>query len=396
MRGRERLGGRHSRGPHPDSTHNPSTEEEEEEDEEYLCNQIHNEIPNVRSLGIDKFSNNDKDNDWVIWANQFEQAVNRAHNPHSRLGHYNYCLKWLPGCLKPDAYAIWQRQKHAKTSWPKLKKDLTEAFEDPFIREQWKSDPYCFKWDPKTMSLQTYCAKVQRYVDTFQSELANSPEALKEAYYLRFLHGLDDDYQEYIRLSKGRRKMDINVALEMCITFQSVLKMREKKGKTETKNEVGASVTWQDQTVSSRVTKNEIDIKRMDSKLDQILKNQTASSKGQATDTNTSGNPGSSPHPAKSKGSYDDRRKDRMNRFFNRRGNWGAKPFRKDKKPDTQPAAASEEAGALETEPESGGEADDTLAMYDDFMAAKEYDNFDEFCGMLDAKRQQELAARGN
>ena len=393
-RGRGRLRGpraqlrrRHIDSTPGDSTCTPSTDED---DDEYLANQTYREIANVRSLGIDKFSHNDKDNDWVIWANQFEDAVNRSHNPHSRRRHKRYCLRWLPSCLKPDAYAIWRRHSQLKTDWDALKEALTEAYEDPLIREQWKSSLDAYKWDKKNVSLHTYCAKVQRYVDTFDTNLKDCPAAKQEAYYLRFFHGLDAEYQQFLRLNIPKDRKDINLALDLCIRFQSSEKMGKK-----TESETVAAVSWEDQTVSSRITKNEVDIKRMDGKLDKILKNQEAASNKVSHDTRAKGKLPPSPHPAKIRSNSADRRQDRMNRFFKNRGmsrgGRGRGAFHAKGKPITQTKTETEEGLGLETDVELAdeeGDADDTIAIYEQFCAGKAYEEFEDFTTQLDEARK--------
>ena len=149
----------------------PSTDDS---DEEYQANQELREIKNVKSLHIEKFSNENKDMDFVVWVNQFEEAVLRAHNPHSRRRHMKYCLRWFPNCLHPCAYSIWHRATNRKSDWEALKIELTEAYEDPTIREEWSSNFKAYMWDQENVSLQTYYSKVQQYVDTFDTHLANT------------------------------------------------------------------------------------------------------------------------------------------------------------------------------------------------------------------------------
>ena len=67
----------YSRGGHD---RDPSTDDD---DPDYKTNREQCEIKNVRTLGIEKFSNTDKDTDFIIWLHQFKDAVNGAHSPHA-------------------------------------------------------------------------------------------------------------------------------------------------------------------------------------------------------------------------------------------------------------------------------------------------------------------------
>ena len=74
-----------------------------------------------------------------------------------------------------------------------------------------------FMWDEGKMSLQAYCARVKRYVDTFDTELAHAPEARKVQYYIRFVSGLPDDYIEQTKMSTSTKNTDVDKALDICI-----------------------------------------------------------------------------------------------------------------------------------------------------------------------------------
>ena len=73
---------------------------------------------------------------------------------------------------------------HLKTNWELLKVELTEAFEDPTMREEWRSNFKAYKWDEENTSLQTYCANVQRYVDAYDTHLTKTPVAQQQQYYI--------------------------------------------------------------------------------------------------------------------------------------------------------------------------------------------------------------------
>ena len=80
-----------------------------------------------------------------------------------------------------------------------------------------------YVWNEAETSLQAYCAKVQRFVDTFDNDIAETPAAKAGQYYVRFVNGLPDDYIEAVKMS---RKTTIEKALEICLCFQSVKESR--------------------------------------------------------------------------------------------------------------------------------------------------------------------------
>ena len=171
-----------------------------------------------KSLPIKQFNPEDKNLDFDIWISQFEDAVNRGHNPHSKRRHHNYCLRWLPSYLNPDAYVVMKRCKN-RGNWEELKKELQAEYEDPTIRVEWRSNLKAYVWDENEESLTTYCSKVKRYVDTFDSDLAGVPEAKRNQYYIRFLSGLPDDYQKQIKMGTSSRKQNVDRALDVCLRY---------------------------------------------------------------------------------------------------------------------------------------------------------------------------------
>ena len=179
-----------------------------------------------KSLPIKDFSPSNKEQDFALWILQYENAVNRSTNPHSKRRHHKYCMQYLPNTLETDAFAIWQRAENATTNWEALKAELITAFEDPTIRAEWKTNMKAFMWDEDNMSLQAYSACVKRYVDTFDNEFATTPAAKKAQYYIRFVNGLPDDYIEQTKMVIRSNNMD--KAMDICICFQSIKKARAK------------------------------------------------------------------------------------------------------------------------------------------------------------------------
>ena len=70
-----------------------------------------------KSLPIKTFSMASKEQDFDLWIKQFEDAIFRSMNPHSRGRHYTLCKEWLSGSLETDAYDIWQGSVNRKGNW---------------------------------------------------------------------------------------------------------------------------------------------------------------------------------------------------------------------------------------------------------------------------------------
>ena len=237
-----------------------STEAEDENDG-YAVNRERRETT-CKSIPLRSFSLANKDQEFPIWIEQFEDAVNRGHNPHSLRRHHNYCLQWLPGSLETDAYAIWKECHNARNNWVELKKELEEKFEDPAIRKEWRSNPKALMWNEHGETLQSFLAKVKRKVNTYDSDIAKTEEARAALYTTRFTNGMPDDYINHLNLNMPTKKQKVEKALEICVRFQAY-----KKGNSQSKSEVGASVAFQDPTMPSRVTKTEMDIIRLGNRL---------------------------------------------------------------------------------------------------------------------------------
>ena len=263
---RSRLGGS-SRSSHGGRSKTDAVTTEDD-DPEYEENRKSRELRDCRKINILPFSPSDKDQDFVIWIDQFQEAVKQQTNPHSQKRHWKQCLKWLPLSLKPDAYAIWSRSAYNRSNWPSLRTDLEESFEDREVRTNWHADMKAFQWDER-MSLRDYRAKVERLVDTFDKEMASMPAIKKIQYYTRFVNGLPEDYREFLGLNLPSKCADIEKALEASERYQSTKKRRQEKSG---KSEIGASANFGDPTVSARVAQNENELKRMQEEIRKMKK----------------------------------------------------------------------------------------------------------------------------
>ena len=292
----------------------PSTEDESDE---YAYNRGRPEIKNCKKIEICLFSPDNKELDFAIWVNQFEGAVNRCLNPHSRRRHHQACLIWLPSVLKADAYSIWSRAEHKTTIWASLRAELETAFEDGSVRTEWKTNLKAYTWDEENQTLHSYCAKVKSLVDNFETEMSDCPAARKAQYFLRFVNGLPEDYLEYIRLGLPPKCKDVDKARDVCMQFQAVKKLRVKN-----KAEVGASVSFQDPTVPSRITKNETDIVRLLNEIKHLR--EKPSDQAQTHQQGSTSSAGRSPYrqPNSASGPREQsnpRMEERINRFRNNR-----------------------------------------------------------------------------
>ena len=164
--------------------------------------------------------------------------------------------------LQTEAYAIWEKTEHRSTDWEKLKAELELTFEDPTMRTEWRNNLKAHKWDEYNVPLKSYCAKVKRNVDTFDSKIAECPKALKAQYYLRFFSDLPEDYQDQATLNLTAGYQDIDKAMEVCLRFQSF-----KKNQKEV---VTAAVMTDHPSISSRVNTNKMELACMKDQLKKL------------------------------------------------------------------------------------------------------------------------------
>ena len=119
-----------------------------------------------------------------------------------------------------------------------------------------------YLWEEGKVSLQSYAAKVKRYVDKYEVEMAGCDAAVKYQYYLRFVNGLPEDYAEQVGMSMPSNCHDLNKALDVCVRWQAI-KKKKNCGKTETV----AAVTFDDPSMPARVTQNATGIIRLKNEL---------------------------------------------------------------------------------------------------------------------------------
>ena len=399
--------------------------DEDDPDDGYAVNREKLEM-NCKNLTIKEFDAQDKSQDFTIWVEQLEQAVDKGHNPHSKRRHHRYCLKWLPNCLNSEAYSTWKTYKHV-TDWEKLKQVLAEKFEDPTVKAAWKTNMRAYTWDEHKVPLLTYSLKVKRFVDKYEPEMKGQEDILKGQYYIRFVCGLPEDYSNQVKMALSAKAADIDKAFDICSRYQLI-----KKGSPENKvDSVGASVAFQDPSAPSRITQNETEIVKTNNKLESVEKDikeirrllstptrQSKDSDYRSRQRHDSGSrtrreydsdsrtrnaghtPYSDSHRSKSGQRSEDRTTDRLQKFSNwyrNKNSRGGKSFSRGRSPyerrdqnkdgpkhDKYQAqgAAEEQGAALQTDYETEDEESNvTLQMYEEHKAQED---FLAFCALKD------------
>ena len=151
--------------------------------------------------------------------------------------------------------------KH-KNEWEKLKQELEDAFEDPEIRQNWKTNLAAYRWDG-VQPLHVFKGNIIRLVCKYDSDLKVSPKALESAYYSRFHAGLPEDYQGFIEQQLYDDKQTIEHAVRSAQRFQAC--KRKQKGKQS--KEVSAAVTFEND-FHGRLRALEQGIERINAHLD--------------------------------------------------------------------------------------------------------------------------------
>ena len=383
-----------------------SEEDTGDEGDGYERNRERKERPgaSVKHLNLEKFSCSNKAQDFPVWVRQYQDSIRRNFNPHSKRRHFLYCLEWFPALLDTEAYAIWEKAENRDKDWEKLKDELELTYEDPAMRTEWKNNLKAYVWDEHNVSLQTYSAKVKRYVDTFETDMSDCPKALRGQYYLRFFNGLPEDYQGQVTLSLTAKNQDIDKAMEVCLRFQSFKKNKGKK-------EEAAGVTFQEATVPARVASNEAELARVKNQLRKMEQKQSTQSTTPDSPATVPPNQYAGHSPFYPNGRYNQQKdQDRMKRFLaNRRMRGGRGNFQRRRYDNTQtqqsqsstpstptpqqPAvteqhASVEEGLGLQTDVESDEEwADETLGLYGQFLLEEQLAGLAEFGRIKDASK---------
>lgn len=197
--------------------------------------------------GISQFKFGETSANWTSWIEQFKNTVRGHLAPRDKAELHKLSLRLLPAYLNPLAHDVYTNCKH-KNDWKKLVAELEEAFEDPEIKQNWKTDLRAYKWDGST-PLHVYKGNIMRYVNKYDTELRVSEEALKVSYYTRFVAGLPEDYRDFIDQQLYEGKHSIDRALRSAQKFRSV---KSRKQEREAK-EVSAGVTFESTNAHERL-----------------------------------------------------------------------------------------------------------------------------------------------
>ena len=155
----------------------------------------------------------------------------------------------------------------SKNDWVKLRSELEDKFDDPVIRENWKTDNEAYMWDPETVPLQTYYSNVLRLCDKYDTEIRTCQPARVKGYYNRFCNGLPEKYKDHVILSMGATKdKTIERAYDIAGAYHLNKKRKDrKKGAVDVAGAVGT-----DSSHSDRVSAHDRDLAELKVKLDQV------------------------------------------------------------------------------------------------------------------------------
>ena len=173
-------------------------------------------------IPIDKFKYGTPGADWSQWSLLFVQAVQAATNAKGRDRLEQLCLLWIPLKLNEEAQPIYDKTEHKEKSWPLLRAELEEAFEDPRIKRQWARNRDAYK-KPANMSLQVYRANIIGYVNKYSPALATDPKAHALELYNRFVDGLEVDWRDYIEESIPWGKECLDKAFSQALKYEARL-----------------------------------------------------------------------------------------------------------------------------------------------------------------------------
>ena len=136
---------------------------------------------------------NSRKDDFVEWAELFENAVFLSTNTRDAANLALLCRKWLP--LKLDQEARAALKQAISRDWNGLKTEMVGLLIDPQEKAQWQARKSSIKWDGKE-TMHQLAARVKRAVDKFERDM---PQAFKDReYYLRFKDAFESKIRKAI------------------------------------------------------------------------------------------------------------------------------------------------------------------------------------------------------
>ena len=133
---------------------------------------------------------------------------------------------WIPLKLNDEAQPIYARCEQKNKSWPLLREELAEAFEDVRMRRQWNRNKDAYQ-KPADMSLQVYRANVIGLVNKYSPGLTAHEDLYADELYVRFIAGLEDDWREYIEEAIPYTEETLENAYSFALKYEA--KLAQKK-----------------------------------------------------------------------------------------------------------------------------------------------------------------------
>ena len=178
-------------------------------------------------IPIEKFSYGTANANWIDWASRFEKAVQVATNAHGRDRLEEICLLWISLKLNDEAQPIYAKCEHKDKSWPLLKAELGELFEDPKVQRLWARNMDAYK-KPAEMSLQVYRANIIGLVHKYSPILIHDKKAYNQELYNRFVNGLPKDWKDYLDESIPFEKENLEAAYSQAVKYESLKERKDK------------------------------------------------------------------------------------------------------------------------------------------------------------------------
>ena len=219
-----------------------------------------NELERVTGdIPIEKFKYGAEDADWMSWSLRFERAVQAATNAYGRDRLEELCLIWIPLKISDGAQPIFNKCENRDKSWPLLRAELSEAFEDPRIKRRWARHMDAYK-KPASITLQVYRANIIGYVHKYSPAVVNDKEACNMELFNRFVNGLAADWREYIEETIPFGKENLDNAYNQALKYEAKI----------AKKSVGFSAAAMSDAEKDKVTKMRLDIEQIKTRLTRL------------------------------------------------------------------------------------------------------------------------------
>ena len=173
-------------------------------------------------------------------------------------------MEWLP--LKLDTAALQLYNSKKESTYPEIKKELSELFTDPHEAYRWKSDPKVYQWDGKE-SLNAVAAKVIRKVK--KNERSLTGDAQEEACFFRFRMAMPAKFRKAIDLGTAKDKRKIGDALDIALRVQ--ISERDEDPPTKQVGWVAAAAT-ESPVMADRMKALELGFASLSTRIEEMVK----------------------------------------------------------------------------------------------------------------------------